>query len=92
MKLGVQVLNVSVKYNTAAIATVVTRMVVTENYQRVDAESEDAQGKALSGVEADGQIWYIKLINHTQNKPIKLILISNTLVVTRILGAVILVA
>ena len=56
MKLGVQVLNVSVEYNTAAIATVVTRMVVTENYQRVDAESEDAQGKGRSGVEADGQI------------------------------------
>ena len=72
MKLGVQVLNVSVEYNTAAIATVVTRMVVTENYQRVDAESEDAQGKDLSGAEA--------------------ILISNTLVVARILGAVILVA
>ena len=84
MKLGVQVLNVSVKYNTAAIATVVTRMVVTENYQRVDAESEDAQGKDLSGAEADGQIYCIKLI--------KLILISNTLVVARILGAVILVA
>ena len=47
-------------------------MVVTENYQRVDAESEDAQGKDLSGAEA--------------------ILISNTLVVARILGAVILVA
>ena len=42
--------------NTAAIAIVVTRMVVTENYQRVNAESEDAQGKVLSGVEADGQI------------------------------------
>ena len=47
-------------------------MVDTENYQRVDAESEDPQGKDVSGAEA--------------------ILISNTLVVARILGAVILVA
>ena len=56
MKLGVQVLDVSVKYNTAAIAIVVIQLVVTENYQRVNAKSEDAQGKDLSGVEADGQI------------------------------------